>query len=240
MTELPIPGAVAVPGRASPVAPVVPEGRLSNVSGAVLLGGESRRMGRDKAHLMLGGVSLVARVAEALARVCDEVLLVGGAPPEDVPGRRVEDPNLPGDERCALRGLVGAFQAATSERVLVVAVDLACITVPVLAGLIAAPEAGVVAVRADGRLQPLCAVYRRADALAVARRRLEGGLGQGGRQRQRDWTLAALLDELGVGVLEASELAALDPEGVALTNLNSPKDLAQAEARLTAQRVARA
>ena len=96
-------------------------GRLATVTGAVLLGGASSRMGRDKALLEWEGEALVVRQARLLASLFDEVLLVGGEPPAAAPGRRVQD--VPG-ARSALRGIVGALGAASTPWVLVTATDL--------------------------------------------------------------------------------------------------------------------
>lgn len=185
------------------------DGRLANVCGAVLLGGRSARMGRDKAHLPLGGVSLAARTAGLLGRVCEDVMLVGGDPPPDAPGRPVPDPDGP---PCALRGLVGALAAARAERVLVVATDLPRLHEKLLWALVALPEADVVLPRDARGLQPLCAVYRREAVHAAASERLaRGGL-----------ALHGLLDELSLSPLEGADLAALDPDGSALANANTP------------------
>lgn len=198
--------------------PPASDPRAAGLSGAVLLGGAGTRMGADKAALPVGGVPAAHRVARLLGALCDEVLLVGGSAPPGTPGRAVADPEGP---RCALRGLVGAFEAARAERVLVVATDLPLVTSALLAGLVAAPRAGVVVPRPD-LPQPLCAVYRREEALAVARANLVAGR----------LALRALLDRLEVRFVEGGALAALDPDGHALWNLNTPDDHARAEAWL--------
>ncbi len=51
---------------------------IGDAVGAVLVGGESRRMGRDKARLPFGGVALAARALEILRAVFEEVALVTG------------------------------------------------------------------------------------------------------------------------------------------------------------------
>lgn len=201
------------------------EARLANVAGAVLVGGASQRMGSDKAHLPVAGVPAATRVARTLACVAADVVLVGGDPPADAPGRRVPDVAGP---RCALRGLVGALSACDAERVLVVATDLPLIGPELLLALVAWPEAdAVVACPADGP-QPLCAVYRRDAALAAARRRLDA----------ERLAVRGLLDDLDTRRLEGVDLAAVAPGADeagadhALLNVNSPDDLARAEAWL--------
>jgi molybdopterin-guanine dinucleotide biosynthesis protein A len=191
----------------------VSEGRLANIAAALLLGGASSRMGADKAQLELDGEPVATRLATLLSALCEEVLLVGGAPPDSAPGRRVADPDGP---RSALRGLVGALAAARAERVLVVATDLVGVTPDLLLALVAAPEADVVAPRTPGGPEPLCALYRREPALAEARRRLAAG----------QLALHALLGALSVRWLEGDDLRALDRSGRALANVNTPEDLA--------------
>jgi molybdopterin-guanine dinucleotide biosynthesis protein A len=195
--------------------------RFRNVAGAVLVGGASSRMGADKAALELGGVALATRCADTLAALVEDVVLVGGAPPDAAPGRRVPDPPGP---RCALRGLVGALAACDAPRVLVLATDLPFVTRDLLLALIAWPEADVVAPRGARGPEPLCALYHRAPALALARHALEA----------ERLALHALLDALDTRYLEGADLAAVDPERRALTNLNSPDDLALAERTLSA------
>ena len=188
------------------------EGRLGNVAAALLLGGASSRMGADKAQLELDGEAAAVRLAARLGALCEEVLLVGGAPPASAEGRPVADPE---GERSALRGLVGALAAARAERVLVVATDLLGVTPDLLLALVASPEADVVAPRTPAGAEPLCALYRREPALAEARRRLAAG----------ELALHALLGALTVQWLEGDDLAAVDPDGRALVNVNTPEEL---------------
>jgi len=184
--------------------------RFANIAGALLLGGASTRMGSDKARLELDGVALATRTACLLDALFEEVLLVGGEPPADAPGRRVADPDGP---RCALRGVVGALAAARADRVLVVATDLPLLTPELLLALAAWPEADVVAPRVGARLEPLCAVYSR-RALAAARARLAAGR----------LALHELIAELSLQTLEAADLRAVDPTDRALANANTPEE----------------
>lgn len=203
------------------VAPPLAEGRFSDVAGALLLGGASRRMGRDKAHLEVAGDTASTLLARLLEGLFEEVLLVGGEPPPGTPGRRVEDPEGP---RCALRGLVAALEAPTrASRVLVVATDLVALTPEVPLALLAWPAADVVLpATPDAKLQPLCALYRREAVLPRARQHLAAGR----------LALHELLEDLEVRTLTGPDLAAVDPEGLALSNVNTPEQLAALLARL--------
>ena len=191
-------------------------GRFANVAGAVLTGGASARMGSDKASLAIGGVASATRVARCLALLCEDVVLVGGNPPPDAPGRRAPDGDGP---RSALRGVVAALEATRAERVLVVATDLPFVTPDLLLALVAWPEADVVVPRTADGIHPLCALYRRESALAAARRNLAA----------ERLALSALLDALATRYLEGDDLRAVDPDGTALLNVNTPEDLARVQ-----------
>ena len=195
------------------------EGRIASVSAALLLGGASSRMGRDKARLPLEGVAAATHLATMLGDLFEEVLLVGGDPPPDAPGRPVSDPLGP---RCALRGLVGALDAATTERILVVATDLMTLSPPLLLGLLVWPEADAVVPRTGAKAHPLCALYRREPVRSVARQRLAAG----------ELALVGLLEEVRVSYLEGADLRAVDPDGSALFNANTPEEFEQLRERL--------
>lgn len=196
------------------------EARLACISAALLTGGSGTRLGRDKTRVLLAGVPAATLLGRRLGRIFEEVLLVGGAPPDDTPGRRVPDP--PGSA-CALRGVLGALQAAQGERVLVLATDLPLISDALLLALVAWPEADAVAPRIREGSHALCALLSRERVLPVAERRFAAG----------DLALHGLFGEVGTVWLEGETLARLDPEGLALTNMNTPEDLARVERRLT-------
>ncbi|MCH2172121.1 molybdenum cofactor guanylyltransferase [Myxococcota bacterium] len=192
------------------------ESRIANVSGAVLTGGASSRMGQDKARMMVGGVPSATRVVRVLESVVSEVLVVGGDPPDVASARFVPDGEGPDS---SLRGLTSALAAATAPRLLVVATDMPLITADLLLLLIAHPEAEAVVPCVDDRPQPLCALYDRAAALECATARLSAG----------DLALRSVLDGLETRFVTQSDLAKVDPRGLALTNVNTPDALQHVE-----------
>ena len=183
---------------------------------AVLAGGASRRMGRDKATLAVGGVALAAGVLAAAARVADPVVLVA---PEGHPARRLYARVVTDPGQGPLAALAAALAALETDHVLVLAGDHPGLAVGLLARLVdLAPRGEAVACRRGPRLEPLVAVYRRAPALAAARARLAGP--PGGR------SLLGLLADLDTVVVEEPGWRALDPGGRSFVDLDDPADLA--------------
>ncbi len=164
------------------------EGRIANVSGAVLPGAAGH------------GEEAPARIAKLLDTLLAEVLLVVAKPGEPgVAGRVVPDVASPPGPACPLRALVSALEAACSDRGLVVGCDVATVNAELLLALIAFPESDAVVPRdADGP-RPLCGIYRRDTVLAVARRLLASG----------ELDLQGLLATVKTTYLEGADLAAV-------------------------------
>ena len=184
---------------------------MAALSGLVLAGGLSRRMGRDKALLPYEGEPLAARVAGRLALICDDVILASGD------GRRLESlgwPQVADAHRGSgpLAGIVAGLEGAHHPLVAVVAADMPDASPGVLLAL-AQRWTGQVAVvpSISGRLEPLHAVWWQGAAPAL-RARLEAG--------QR--SLHSALSALGALVVDAS---ALDPSLRFARNLNEPGDV---------------
>ena len=185
---------------------------------AVLAGGASKRMGRSKAALPYGGATLLEFQTARLASVFEDVLVVAKDEPETPigPARLVLDRDSDAGH-AAIHGLARALEEA-EDRLFVLAVDLPAVA-PALMRAIAeeAERRDAVAVlpSADGRLQPLAGVWRRA-ALPVVRRRIEAG----------ERSLHGLAGEVVAEVLDESWWRAFDPSGSAFANLNTLEDYA--------------
>ncbi|HBY60236.1 MAG TPA: molybdenum cofactor guanylyltransferase [Solibacterales bacterium] len=147
------------------------------IAGWVLAGGESTRMGRDKALLPWGGRPVLLHLVELLERLASPVGVVG--PPE-----RYRDlvPRVIGDLRPGLGPLAGieaALQASMRDWNLVVACDNPTLDerrLRALAARAVQSPAACVAAGSPSEPQPLCAAYHR-RCLPTVREALDRGRG---------------------------------------------------------------
>lgn len=186
------------------------------ILGAVLVGGESRRMGRDKARLTVGGEPLAERISRLLEAVVGEVVLVTrSAEDPRFADRLIVADRFPG--RGPLAGLHAALEAAGDRAVLLAACDLPNLSLPLLRHLIGeglgddAPRARVP--RASGQLQPLLALYS-AGCRSVAAACLEAG----------ELSMHGFLERIDTEIVPITpDLPFYRPD--LFTNLNYPEDL---------------
>lgn len=184
------------------------------LSGLVLAGGRSSRMGREKALIDFEGQPLVLRVADRLARAADPVLLATGNPGRlgPVGYREVADASA---ECGPLGGLVAGLEASPHELVAVVAVDMPYVSPELLKFLasLCQGEDVVLTMGATG-LEPMHAVYS-ISALPAMRNALADGR----------YGLRQLLSDLRVREVRASEWSpgTIDPRFA--FNINRPEDL---------------
>ena len=133
---------------------------LSDVTFAVLAGGKSSRLGRDKLLLELDGRTLLQRAVGLGQRLCPETLILSNRTDEFASlGVRVAPDNVPGAG--PLAGIEAALRAASHAWVLVVAADMPNLTEEFLSEF--GSERGnaeiVAYFNARGRVEPCCALY---------------------------------------------------------------------------------
>ena len=187
-----------------------------SVSAAIMAGGKSRRMGQDKAWIELDGEPLITRVANVLAEVADEVLIVANDPRYGSLGLPVVRDRYP--EGGALGGIATGVGAATNGTVLVAACDMPFLSAPVWRLLLEFDgEADVVIPRVGGELETLHALYAKACLPHMARALAENRL-----------RVVSFFDAVRVKTIDEPELRAIDPTLRAFTNVNTPEELASA------------
>lgn len=195
-------------------------GPIPGLTGAILAGGQARRMGRiNKALLEVGGVPIFDRILAVLASCCERVVVIANQPePYVARGLAVFPDALPG---CgSLGGLYTALETAPTEHVFVCACDMPFVSAPLLRYLARRVEDfDAVVPRDQYGLQPMHAIYSRAPRTRL-RERLEKGL----------LKVEHYLDDIRTHVLAPEEVAAVEPQGLTFLNVNTPDDFAKADA----------
>jgi molybdopterin-guanine dinucleotide biosynthesis protein A len=175
----------------------------------LLAGGESRRMGRPKALLPVGGSTLIEWMALRLGVGFDHLLVSArdeGQLPESLRAQLVPDLR-PGAG--PLAGIESGLAATPHDVLVAVACDMPGVQVELTRRLVAASGGHDAAVpRVGGRPEPTCAAYRRSAAAPIS-----ALLDAGGRRA------AAALQELDVRWLD-------DEPAAQFANLNTPEDCA--------------
>lgn len=199
------------------------------VTGIILAGGRSKRMGREKAWVDLAGRPLVRWVLDALREVTDEQIIVArelgelatlGIPVVIDQFRR----------RGPLTGIHAGLKAGSTDLSLVVACDLPLVR-PKLLGYLAGavgtapaavpyasegppPSPGEYTTAREAGLQPLCAAYRQACIGPLELLMASG-----------TFPTATLISIIHARVIPPEAWRAYDPDGRSFFNVNTPEDV---------------
>jgi len=194
---------------------------IAGTSGAILAGGHSRRMGRDKARIPFGDRPLIAVVVDSLRPLFGELAVIaadaGVYMDLDV---RVHADVYPG--KGPLGGIYTALRESRAGRTFCVGCDMPFAAPALIAYLCQlAPDADVVVPRTVKGYEPLHAVYGKGCLP-----RLEGMLAEDHLRTD------ALFAGVRVHEVGEAELRERDPELLSLCNINTPADLADALRRV--------
>ena len=217
---------------------------ISDCTALILAGGESRRMGQDKASLLLGEHTLLQSVVATLQPLFAEVIVSVRQPRDEIDLPQVCDDLL---HNGPLAGLVAGLESINTPWLFALACDMPFITPAVIerldccrpkplptspcqgrslspsliregwGGLGVACQAIVPMVR--GYPQPLAAFYA-ASCLPVARDCIKGS----GKHSLRE-----LLERLQVCYVNEAELLKADPTLASFFDLDTPQDMATAK-----------
>jgi molybdopterin-guanine dinucleotide biosynthesis protein A len=186
---------------------------IQKTIGYVTAGGQSLRMGRDKAQLPWGTGTLLSHAIDRLGRVCSEVRVLEGTrhlAPESVPGVRDLEPGLG-----PLGALWTALDDAFPQPVMLLAVDLPGIPVTLLQHLLErAPGFDAVVPFSPSGPEPLVAFYS-ASCLDPVARRIAAG----------ERKVSSFFGDVALCAVGTRELEAFGDATTVFANLNTPEDL---------------
>jgi molybdopterin-guanine dinucleotide biosynthesis protein A len=177
---------------------------VGQINGFVLAGGQSRRMGRDKADLNWRNETLLEHTVRILSLVAGQVRVVGrGENPDRIPGLG------------PLGGILTALEIANTDWNLILGVDLPLMTpdfLELLRERSLMSRHSLVACRVH-ELYPLCLTIHRKLLPTI-------------RQRVADGKLAIhdLIDGVNAEILTADEIQRLGFDCALFSNINTPDD----------------
>jgi molybdopterin-guanine dinucleotide biosynthesis protein A len=188
---------------------------------AVVAGGQSQRMGQDKAFLQFGNKPLLEHILNRLATLNLPMILIVNQPEKytayNLP---VYKDIIPGHG--SLGGLYTAIASSQTTYTLCVAVDMPFLNSDLLTYLVGLREGydGVVPM-VKGYPEPLHAVYRK-SCLAAIHSKIEAN----------QLKISGFYDGLHIRYVEDGEMRAIDPELRSFTNINTPDEWQAAQESL--------
>ena len=192
------------------------QGRHPDVTGVVLAGGASRRMGRDKALMLVQGQTLVERLAMRLCEITDLAYISANEPLRySFLGLPVIPDLFPGHG--PLAGIHAALRHSPRPWMLAIACDLPDVSVAFLQRLVASSAGfdGVIPATSDGSLHPVCALYHR-NCLPHIERSLSRG----------ESGILRVVEDAGLKIRRLTSTESEFPESQ-LLDLDSPEDYEQ-------------
>lgn len=183
---------------------------MFDVHAFILVGGESRRMGEDKARLAIGAQTSVELIASALQSVTKQITTVGW--PKQKCAALANIPDLrPGWG--PLAGIETALRHASSEYVLIVACDFPFVKASLFERLLELADQfdAIVPLQNDDRLQPLCAIYRVATCMEAVDAAIAAN----------EHSPRALLERVSVRYVPFSVISDLDGSNRFFFNMNT-------------------
>jgi FdhD protein len=189
------------------------KGKIPGVTGVILAGGQSSRMGSNKALLPHKGGRFIESIYRELCEIFPEVILVTNTPEQYafLPCRKVPDLF---EGMGALAGIHAGLAQASHPAVFTVACDMPHLD-PWLIRHIANRGVGcdIVLPRSPFGYEPLHALYRE-GCLPVMEECLQKG------QRR----IVSILPQLRVREIAAAEVARFDPSFDSFSNINTPQE----------------
>jgi FdhD protein len=190
-----------------------PAEKIPGVTGVILAGGESRRMGCDKALLPIDGALFIDHVYARLATLFDEVLIVTNAPEfyRELPCRKVPDLY---PRQGVLAGIHAGLCHAGREKIFVAGCDMPFLSAAVIRRLCQDRAKGEVVIpRSDKGVEPLHALYDKRCRPAI-----EAALDAGEKR------IVSFFPQVRVHEVPAEVFQECDPSGRSFCNINTPQE----------------
>ena len=179
-----------------------------------MAGGESRRMGQDKAFVPFAGRPLIETVIEQVQGLGDELILIANKPDEYAHlGLPMYSDLLP--DHGPLGGIYTAVHYARHPHVLVVACDMPWLNRDLLQYMISLRQtADIIVPRWTKFPEPLHAIYSKVCLPPIA-----------ASLKDRQLKVVRFYRQVAVRFVDREEIEQFDEDGRSFANINTPQDL---------------
>jgi len=191
--------------------------RINPISSIVLAGGQSSRLGKDKAFLKVKDQFLLERVIDRLRQLSEEIIIVANEVDkyEEFEGAVVSDV-YPG--KGSIGGIYSGLKRASNHHSLVVACDMPFLNLSLLRYMqMLTPSYDVVIPRIGSLTEALHAIYS-TNCLPFIEDQLQKG----------DLKIVHFFPQVRVRYVEQEEIEIFDAEHLSFFNINSEADLEKA------------
>ena len=184
------------------------------MTGVILAGGESTRMGKNKAFIEINGKRIIDRTVSLFREIFDDVLLVTNTPLDYIELKiRIVTDLVPG--KGSLGGIYTGLFFSSSPKAFFVGCDMPFLDRRVIQYFLSlAQTADIVVQRTKDYWQPLHAVYPRTLLKPIERLWQQGEL-----------AIIKAYQGLRVREVTGEELKPFDPDLHTLSNINTPEEL---------------
>ncbi len=132
-----------------------------HITGIILAGGKSSRMGTDKGLLMLNGKAFIQSSIDALKPLVSEIIIVSDNPDYDAFGyKRVQDVIK---NAGPVAGIYAGLEASITNFNLILSCDIPLVNSEILKKLVAAIDGNtqIIQIESEGKSMPLIALYKK-------------------------------------------------------------------------------
>jgi molybdenum cofactor guanylyltransferase len=191
----------------------------SELTGLVIAGGKSSRMGVEKGLVQFGGKPLILYSLELLQQVCSSVIISANSNAFDFLKLPVVKDTTSG--RGPMAGIYSGLTTASTEYIFVLSCDMPLLNISLLQYLITSSKSAKAAVAwHKGFVEPLCGIYHR-ELLGE----LESHIAE------EKFKLISFLEKVNARFIHVNESLPFYCPGLFL-NVNTPEDLERGEAFL--------
>ena len=184
-----------------------------NITGIILAGGKSTRMGRDKSFILFSGRPLIEVVIDKISALCNDLIIVTNDPqPYEKYSLRVEIDIL--KDKGPLGGIYTGLMYSKDKYNFVVACDMPFLNHDLMQYMVKEADGyDVVIAENKNRLEPLCAVYSKNCIKRIEKEFSKGSL-----------KITDFLKYVKVRTITEDETAEFDLDGRWFVNVNTLED----------------